>query len=74
MDSNTHIDICKYIDISSINQVIGVIYKNPKILLQDDKYSFIEFFRVSYDSGEQIVSRLTGILETQPWPDYVPEK
>ena len=33
----------KYIDISSINQVIGVIYKNPKILLQDDKYSFIEY-------------------------------
>ena len=32
----------KYIDISSINQVIGVIYKNPKILLQDDKYTFIE--------------------------------
>ena len=32
----------KYIDIPSINQVIGAIYKNPKILSQDDRYTFIE--------------------------------
>lgn len=32
----------KYIDIASINQVIGSIYKNPKILMQDDKYTFSE--------------------------------
>ena len=35
-----------------------------------DKYSFIEFFRVSYDSGEQIVNKLTGILETRPFEEY----
>lgn len=39
-----------------------------------DKYSFIEFFRVSYDSGEQVVSRITGILEKKPWEEVVEKK
>ena len=29
-----------------------------------DKFSFLQFFRVSYDSDEQIVNRITSILET----------
>lgn len=32
----------KYIDISSINQIIGCIYNNPKILDANDKYFFDE--------------------------------
>lgn len=32
----------KYLDISAINQVIGVLYKNPGLLSQDDKYKFLE--------------------------------
>ena len=32
----------KYIDISSINQIIGCIYNNPKILDAADKYFFDE--------------------------------
>ena len=39
-----------------------------------DKYSFIEFFRVSYDSGEQVVSRITGILERKAWEEVVEKK
>ena len=32
----------KYIDISSINQIIGCIYNNPQILEAEDKYFFDE--------------------------------
>jgi replicative DNA helicase len=32
----------KYIDIPSIMQVLGNIFKNPELLAQDDKYHFIE--------------------------------
>ena len=32
----------KYIDISSIVQLIGNIYNNPRLLEKDDKYHFTE--------------------------------
>ena len=32
----------KYIEISNLVQVIGCIFKNPKLLEKDDKYSFLE--------------------------------
>jgi len=32
----------KYIEISNLVQVIGNVYKNPKLFEQDDKYHFIE--------------------------------
>ncbi len=34
-----------------------------------DKFSFIELFRVEYDSDEVVVNRLTGILEQVPYKE-----
>ena len=51
------------IDISECPPKVSVSIKAK------DKYSFIEFFRVTYDSGEQVINRLTGIFETKPWVD-----
>ena len=64
------INLKKTYDVS----IIDISECPPKVTISvkaKDKYSFIEFFRVSYDSGEQVVSRLTGILENKPWEEIV---
>lgn len=43
----------KYVDIASLVQVIGNLYKNPKIFEKDDKYRFNE--QDFYDDFHQIV-------------------
>jgi len=45
------------VDISECPPKVSVAIKAK------DKYSFIEFFRVSYDSGEQVVSKVTAIAK-----------
>ena len=40
----------------------------PKVsisLVATERFSFVEFFNVSYESGEDIVNSLTGILESK---------
>lgn len=44
----------------------------PKVsvsLIATERFSFLRFFDVNYDSGEDITNSLTGILES-PTPDY----
>jgi len=44
----------------------------PKVsitITAKDKYSFLQFFKINYNSDETIVNRITGILETNINPN-----
>ena len=70
----------KYIDIPSINQVIGAIFKNPKILSQDDKYVFIEedfpssFHKITFSAIYNLYQLGTTNINCEVLRDYFAQR
>ena len=70
----------KYIDIPSINQVIGAIFKSPKLLSQDDKYVFIEedfpssFHKITFSAIYNLYQLGTTNMSCEVLRDYFAQR